>query len=144
MDRVIKFRAWDKSNNRMHPDIWSINWDFKPNQPKALIVGSIASNLVINEQYVIKEPNFVLLQSTGLKDKNGVEIYEGDVLKESSGGIFLEFQYEVIWDEKWATFKLDWTRVANSIQYPGWNRGIEMEIIGNVYLNPELLINDKN
>jgi uncharacterized phage protein (TIGR01671 family) len=73
-------------------------------------------------------------QYTGLKDKNGVEIYEGDILKESDHGVF-----EVIWQKEWAKFKLDWERVCTTIQYPEWNRGVEMEIIGNIYQNPELL-----
>lgn len=83
---------------------------------------------------VMRKCDVEIMQYTGLKDKNGTEIYEGDILKESSGGIF-----EVVWEEKYAKFKLDWTRTSPSIQYPEWNRGVEMDIIGNIYQHPELL-----
>ena len=71
---------------------------------------------------------------TSLKDKNEKEIYEGDILKESESGIF-----EVTWDARWCKFRLEWERTSPSIQYPEWNRGVKMEIIGNVHENPELL-----
>lgn len=70
-------------------------------------------------------------QYTGLKDKNGVEIYEGDILRENGQWLF-----EVKWQDKWGKFDL---KSIKHFQYPEWNRGIEMEIIGNIHQNPELL-----
>ncbi|AZB01264.1 hypothetical protein EG359_17320 [Chryseobacterium joostei] len=69
-------------------------------------------------------------QYTGLNDKNGVEIYEGDILDEDG------FLFQVIYDVQNAKFKL---KHIGPYQYPEWNRGIRMNIIGNIHENPELL-----
>jgi len=74
----------------------------------------------------------IIMQYTGLKDKNGVEIFEGDILQENGDSCF-----SVVWDEKWAKFKIQ--HPPKRIQYPEWNRGIDMEVIGNIHENPELL-----
>lgn len=70
-------------------------------------------------------------QFTGLTDKNGKRIFEGDILSEH-GRLFV-----VAWDQKWAQFRLQ--HIGRCIQYPEWNRGVQMEIVGNILDNPELL-----
>jgi uncharacterized phage protein (TIGR01671 family) len=76
--------------------------------------------------------NWQLMQYTGLKDKNGVEIYEGDILaKSSKHKNILEIKYQHFSDEytQGIGFVWDWTILNPS-------DGI---VIGNIYENPELL-----
>ena len=79
-----------------------------------------------------------LMQYTGLKDKNGVEIYEGDVLGMLHKKHGLQNTKVVVWDEVHACF--DWED-ANGDSWPDGFTGFydEYEVIGNVYENPELL-----
>lgn len=65
------------------------------------------------------------MQFVGLTDTNGVEIYEGDIMEENGGA-----KFEVTWDSKWAKFKL---KSIGNIQYPEWNRGAKMAVIGNIF-----------
>ena len=111
--REIKFRAWDKHKKRMLPSwiIWKTNlFDF-PDYHEFLDI----------------------MLYTGLKDKNGKEIYEGDIVE------FKVYWYEdVLKPTKRITatviFK-DGCFLANTffIDRP------DMEVIGNIYENPELL-----
>lgn len=73
-------------------------------------------------------------QYTGLKDKNGREIYKGDICKDSMGWIF-----EVLWDNENARF-IGCQRKSRGDTYICYvGREPAVEIIGNIYENPELL-----
>ena len=90
-------------------------------------------------QKTLKTKDFILLQCTGLHDKNGTLIYEGDIL----GGIY-ENCY-IHWCEKCRQFQLK-TQDYGCMACEGdihWYEVVEdnnkLEVIGNIYENPELL-----
>ena len=113
-NRVIKFRAWDKVANRMIL-VDNLVWD---------ISGQLLS---------FNSGNFSeLMQFTGLTDKNGKEIYEGEIVKTPNGIEKIE------WDEENALFG---TRELKRTFY--FNNAKEFylnsEVIGNVFENKSLL-----
>ena len=80
--------------------------------------------------WLIAHPkNYHAMQYTGLKDKNGVEIYEGDIVQHHD---HLEAVYGIVsWDEEEAAFT---PGVGLMSENKSW-----LEVIGNIYENPELL-----
>jgi len=112
--RKIKFRAWDKKE--MIYNIKAIQFPIKDDVS--------AKEIVVYD--VSEKPfrNIVLLQCTGLKDKNGKEIYEGDIIKHPYKGI-----REVYYDDYERGFAVEGTYL---------NRMAAGEVIGNIYSNPEL------
>jgi len=122
--REIKFRVWHPKSKRFS------YWGFIDN----MFAGIPSSNEDgFNMDYVRENSN----QYTGLHDRNGKEIWEGDIVKFSAhyfGDRKERERIEVIeWDEEEACYnwKLTFTGFADG---PNWN-----EVIGNRYENPELL-----
>lgn len=128
--REIKFRAWDKKYKEMIPDIWiapEYGW---------LV---LSDNDALAERERPGEDQIILMQYTGLKDKNGKEIYEGDVVKIVHPFKNRKYIGEIIWDE-WCFNGKDF--YFTHFDYPSeiFSQGTEyIEIIGNVYENPELI-----
>jgi len=137
--REIKFRAWDFQNNSMfYPH--EIYFDGGLKNIGAL---DAMANYIENGR-----PRFVLMQYTGLKDKNGKEIYEGDiivvrVLHDGDECCWDNEKQEPIpqlvkWDERRCSF--DFGHASRICYYPH-----HFEVIGNIFENPELLKKgDKN
>ncbi len=109
--REIKFRAWEKNEEMMQPVI-SIDWDNRTVQMSGLDGESLWGSHF---------DQVILMQFTGLKDKNGKEIYEGDIVKMG------QTLTSVYWDLKntqWVNIPLEENK---------------REVMGNVWENPELL-----
>lgn len=127
MSRPIKFRAWDKDNEKIL-EVKSIH--LIENEPQ----------IVINPLEFISSEHVELLQYTGLKDKNGVEIYEGDIvqIKDHSfqkkpgdyTGIEIDGFYPVTYTERMELVAGQWL-LMHQLPY--------ITVVGNLYENPELL-----
>ena len=126
IEREIKFRAWDKEKKEIR-DVTGINWydeyiwvDKTPMTGDKLPIESTP-----------------LMQYTGLKDKNGVEVYEGDVLEND------DYTGEVVYDEDEdeARFVLQSYTDGSNGMIAGVKTysPIEGEIVGNRFENPDLL-----
>ena len=126
---ALKFRAYDGGSlNRMYqPDevmvgggnIWIIDED------------SVAGDWIVNN-------DLHLMQSTGLKDKNGKEIFEGDVVRQVRTQPTTENEtitgVVTMIEGTWLIMN-DCEQLASKL----WSETDENEIIGNIYENPELL-----
>ena len=121
--REIKFRGWDKELNFMI-NIKRYKIDFN---------GQVLFDN--NDKELYNQTNKIeLMQYTGLKDKNGVEIYEGDIIKDGSRLWKIEISpiYGIF-------FIL--TKGGHSRCYGDFGSYLvdEFKVIGNIYENPELL-----
>lgn len=124
--REIKFRAFDKNINKM-VNVLMI-WPGGETCGLQYIDGN---NITLTT--TIAKEHVSIMQFTGLKDYKGQDIYEGDVVKNS----FFHKPLQVIWDNDCAAFKL-----AQDEYYMGFlasSKKGELQIIGNIYQNPELL-----
>lgn len=108
--REIKFRAWNGGEMiRMEGISWSMFWD------------------EVDQDHT----DSVLMQFTGLKDKNDKEIYEGDLVRS-----YNEIQ-KVVWSKAGANFLL--RNKKGSPRYFACRKRRIVEVVGNIYETPELL-----
>ena len=121
--REIKFRAWDKMTNKM--SVVNSIWGFP-----------IIDHITVDFEDTVNTlfNNFDLMQFTGLQDKNGVDIYEGDILQFITRGFDSEvFTTEIIYKD--CAFKL---RNGRSLFYFGQTNLTKIDdakIVGNIHEN---------
>ena len=122
-----KFRAWDTTNKEMFKDTFAIT-------ESGQVVVVDQSSVFVSPDYVFVD-NLVIMQSTGLKDKNGKEVFVGDIIKCTRGclhEVYIEKEYG-------GTYIGGMPAVYLKDLREGYAWTEHEEIIGNIYENPEFL-----
>lgn len=126
--REIKFRCWDEKNRR-----WVKNIDEDVDGRQAAFIGAPPS------QKLVTPSGWILMQYTGLKDKNGVEIYEGDILKHS----LWKIPVVVYWEYGGFMAKSAAGELGKRSYTDGTLYDMQLpkcKVIGNIYTPPPTLI----
>lgn len=130
MNREIKFRAWDSVHNRMiysdkhlgympFDDNCFCNYDFNISKKGVYCFAYDDYN-----DEITNETDLPIMMWTGLKDKNGKDVYEGDLLKS-----YYEKPGIIKWNDELGAFQV------KGIPSQTMKRCHEMEVIGNIYEN---------
>ena len=118
MNRQIKFRAWNKKSKE-----WC---------------GTIGLNESISQNELEYDTDdLVFVQYTGLTDKNGKEIFEGDIIIDTQ-----KQKYEIIFDENHARYDLKVcgeNKLSQTSYFTQIYEKKHIEVIGNIFEHPELL-----
>jgi uncharacterized phage protein (TIGR01671 family) len=135
-NREIKFRAWDEKRKKMIGSDYPDNWD---NDKDEWYADTNMMDLVGIENISRKMP---VMQYIGLKDKDGKEIYEGDIVrivnkKDQKDADHMQGVGEVFFYENELDFRI--LKVNGHSNILTWGGTDFVEIIGNIYENPELL-----
>lgn len=120
---IPKFRMWNRITSKLHC-VYGLYFDSK----------EVQYTDEVGILRFIKFENTILMQSTGLKDKNGKEIFEGDIAKMAKDVYSDPTYYEIV-RHRGGAYRLE----SNQHGCELWLRHTNCEVIGNVYENPELL-----
>ena len=137
--REIKFRAWNKQYKEIR-EVRIIDFFHKIGRKiePLLTMKSHIKGVEFGMEGLIR--HFILMQFTGLKDKNGKEIFEGDIVRRP----LFKTKHQILWVKVLTPFGLafetDTGRATNAVHITNLNK---VEIIGNIYENPELLEESK-
>ncbi len=151
-EREIRFRAWDSLHNKMLTDISSMRFGHNPTGSNVEQVYGYNPHIeATSDAGWVALNSLAVMQYTGLKDKKGVEIYEGDILSDDSqserhGGRIATIV--VSYNSSVGAFTYGTTNPSQGGKwYNFFNikpaRGLvpseNCKVIGNIYENPELL-----
>lgn len=126
---IPKFRAWDKDHKYMEYTDKNLVVCFSDEGVE------VTDHTTFNHSCISME-KFELMQSTGLKDKNGTEIYEGDIVQHSEKpNPCFSYPFKVI-QARTGEWRLDNFRCGTVLAFSNQD---ELEVLGNIYENPELL-----
>ncbi len=143
MNRIIKFRAWDTKRSKMFSAEEMGADELQLNPDGRGFFNSSEKDPRFSQYY----SHMIPLQLTGLLDKNGKEIYEGDIVKsitDTDNG-YKSFHQEQNCEVRYmgSSYKYganedSWWHDLCGSEMSG-NKNLLLEIIGNIYENPELL-----
>ncbi len=130
--RIIKFRAWDKKHKNM---LFNVSTG-------TIVIWSSPDNRSADAE------DCIFMQYTGLKDENGKEVYEGDILKNTKNkNQLVEVYWEGCTTDKHSINGGDWinwggwsfkkVKIDDDFTYAIYQN--EIEVIGNIYENPDLI-----
>ena len=145
--REIKFRAWDRYNERMvEPRNILKIYMSRLNQEPYLIVYLkkwMNPNKEIKEIDKCYTNEFELMQYTGLKDRNGVEIYEGDVLRNIDNPHVDKLPFKVVWSDYYGAWF--WWSSEGEVVTDYFYQSIAKccEIIGNIHEGGEEMTRER-
>lgn len=123
-----KFRAWTEEGKVMYYDVY-------PFKDDTLLLSY--DKIAFDE---VPASDFILMQSTGLLDKNGKEIFEGDIVKYESG--CYTYIEEVAYNKFFAGFGVKDANANIILTFWVLAEDVDLsslEVVGNIYQNPELL-----
>lgn len=120
MDREIKFRAWDAYEKKM------IEWNDLCN-PLVLTISNLLNGLI---------HHITPLQFTGLKDRKGKDIYEGDIAKTGNGRLWIITMGEYTYLDEGP--RIGWHLHSKTCDFPLRTDNM-IYVLGDIYENPELL-----
>jgi uncharacterized phage protein (TIGR01671 family) len=153
MNRELKFRIWDKISKTLIYDNLSPFWFHIPRAINGQDEIEGESNLISLSE-ILAHPDFVAQQYTGLQDKNGKEIFEGDIIEhtfskttddETSIHFGSKLNGSVSFCNHLCAYIL--TIISddrhNGDTFQLMNHAPSKKIIGNVFENPELIKNDE-
>lgn len=127
---TLKFRAWDSAKKEMFKDTFAIT-------ESGQVVVVEQEDVMCPPDYVFVD-NLVIMQSTGLKDLNGIEIFEGDIVK------IFDSLYTVFYNISEGSYQLEPHDERWVVDYmSNFSSEESLEIVSNIYENKEL-VEEKN
>lgn len=138
-NRVIKFRAWDGVQMwyQGQGKTTLMFWGQPGKIPFGIYEETDGRRIMTGDDKAILNNPAILMQFTGLTDKNGVEIYEGDVLTNYGFASDMKIRKFLV---EWATQNSRYVLRDGKVKTSLFDYDvIQCEIIGNIYENPELL-----
>ncbi len=124
----MQYKLWSKKEKKFIKNGWIV---FPDGRPFWITYGEIDAGVYMKDH--------VLIKSTGIKNIDNIEIYEGDILKCKLYNGEYE-NYVIVWDEEEAGFDALNEDKSNFMLPSIWTVS---EIIGNIHENPELFYSDK-
>ena len=141
--REIKFRGIPTDNNTSYDkEDGFVEGSLIKDNDKYYIVLEVIDNIKRDDYAIcmIEVIPETVEQYTGLKDKNGQEIYEGDIVYIKGETELLDTKGKVEYNDSWAQFVITNTgNIINETEPLGDYEKQDLEVIGNIYDNPELL-----